>query len=136
MQIFHTKTLTGRNSAQLFREPAEAVRALQVALKRNLIFGEYEYSIKQHMHTDRHQRGWYVCLEDKNRFLQFLVRRPPPCGHTEPESDYREPETGKYRTARCEGGFLVVRGTGYDSVTDGVINVASRLCPGCAEWRL
>jgi hypothetical protein len=56
-----------------------------------------------------------------------------PCGHTEPESDYRDPDTGKHRTARCEGGRLVVRGNGRDSVTDGTTFLSARPCPHCAE---
>ena len=57
---------------------------------------------------------------------------PPPCGHSEPESDYRDPDTGAHRTARCEGGWLVVRGNGHDSTTDGHMFISSRRCPKCA----
>lgn len=62
------------------------------------------------------------------------VRRAgtPPCGYTEPESTWRDPDTGKHRTARCEGrGRLVVRGTGLDAVTDGKMFITARDCPRC-----
>lgn len=55
----------------------------------------------------------------------------PPCGHSEPESSYRDPHTSAHRTARCHGALLVVKGNGRDSVTDGSIWISTRPCPKC-----
>lgn len=59
-----------------------------------------------------------------------------PCGHSEPETNYCDPDTGepKSRTAKCEGrGRLVIRGNGLDSFTDGTIFISSRACPKCVK---
>lgn len=56
-----------------------------------------------------------------------------PCGYSEPESNWRDPDTGKHRTARCEGGRLVVRGNGLGSFTDGGMFITARICPRCKE---
>ena len=55
------------------------------------------------------------------------------CGYVEPESEWRDPDTGEHRLARCEGGKLVVRGNGLDSKTDGSMWISTRECPRCAE---
>lgn len=60
---------------------------------------------------------------------------PLPCGYWEAESNYREPGTGAHRTAKCEGGRLVIRGNGIDSTTDGNIFITSRPCPQCAKLK-
>lgn len=78
--------------------------------------------------------GWRASVTNRHGFMMFVQSGTPPCGHAEPESDYRDPETGAHRTARCEGdGRLVVRGTGHDSVTDGHMFISARKCPKCGE---
>lgn len=71
-----------------------------------------------------------------NGFPIEYEKPSPPCGYTELESDYRDPDTKelKSRTAKCEGnGRLVIRGNGLDSFTDGNIFIQARSCPKCRE---
>lgn len=80
--------------------------------------------------VDKRTKLWNDAMTEAYR----LVGQPKEkvsCGHSEPESFYRDPENGKHRTAQCEKGMLVVRGNGIDSVTNGSMFISSRPCPVC-----
>ncbi len=84
--------------------------------------------------VERNLRLATQCKEAYTSSLRLFItpgNTPSPCGYTEPESDYRDIDTGAHRTAKCEGGRLVVRGNLLDSVTDGTQFISSRPCPKC-----
>lgn len=60
-----------------------------------------------------------------------IIVRLIPCGYSEPESNWRDHDTGAHRTAYCEGGKLVVRGNYIDSFTNGSHFISARKCPRC-----
>ena len=72
--------------------------------------------------------------------FNFKARHPfhMPCGYHKPESDYRDPDTGAHRSARCEGPQgLIVRGDRKDSTTNGRmftgLFMGGRACPNAEK---
>lgn len=115
-----------RTDAAKFYTANEALSALHATCK------DTDLSLYRALRVHPTDHGWECQLLTRHSFIRF-VGTPAPCGHSEPESDYRDPDTGAHRTAFCEGGRLVVRGTGNDSVTNGSVFITGRACSQCAE---